>query len=99
LGALGTSEEIKIPEPKTEWVTACVLCGQIVFAKAWELRRGKRRCPCQEETYASWRNMIQRCTNPNHQQYQDYGGRGIEVCEQWRNSFQKFLQDMDKAGR
>jgi ubiquitin len=40
--------------------------------------------------------MIQRCTNPNHKQYQDYGGRGIRVYEQWRNSFQKFLEDMGK---
>ncbi len=29
-------------------------------------------------------NMIQRCTNPNSPFYYRYGGRGIEVCEEWR---------------
>ena len=31
-----------------------------------------------------WGAMIQRCTNPNHPSYKNYGGRGITVCERWR---------------
>jgi hypothetical protein len=38
--------------------------------------------------------MIQRCTNSNFNQYKDYGGRGIKVCDPWLNSFQQFLDDM-----
>lgn len=30
-------------------------------------------------------NMIQRCTNPKHPFWNTYGGRGISVCEEWRN--------------
>ncbi len=37
--------------------------------------------------------MKQRCTNPNHRAYKDYGGRGITVCEQWLQ-FHYFLRDM-----
>jgi hypothetical protein len=37
--------------------------------------------------------MIQRCTNPNFDQFADYGGRGITVCERWRD-FAAFLADM-----
>jgi len=37
--------------------------------------------------------MGQRCTNPNHMAYQDYGGRGIVICRRWR-SFENFLADM-----
>ena len=33
--------------------------------------------------YSTWHNMIQRCTNPNHKAYKNYGGRGITVCEEW----------------
>lgn len=44
-------------------------------------------------TYKSWDNMIQRCTNPNHDSYPNYGGRGIEVCDQWKD-FIYFLEDM-----
>lgn len=42
----------------------------------------------------AWLNMIQRCTNPNHQVYKDYGGKGIRVCPEWRNDYSAFLRDM-----
>lgn len=41
-----------------------------------------------------WCNIISRCTNPNVESYKDYGGRGITVCERWRNSFADFYADM-----
>lgn len=46
-------------------------------------------------TYKSWQAMIARCTNPKHPAYQKYyAGRGIKVCDRWRNSFEAFLEDM-----
>ena len=33
--------------------------------------------------YDTWYGMLQRCTNPNHNAYKNYGGRGITVCEEW----------------
>jgi len=68
----------------------------IVFATTTQIVTGKVHCPCLEKTYSSWRNMIQRCSNKNHSQYKDYGGRGIEVCAKWRKSFQTFLKDLGK---
>lgn len=44
-------------------------------------------------TYASWRMMIQRCTNPLAAYFEGYGGRGIQVCARWL-LFENFLQDM-----
>jgi hypothetical protein len=44
-------------------------------------------------TYRAWESMLQRCTNPNHQRYKDYGGRGIEVYPEWY-AFPAFLRDM-----
>lgn len=38
--------------------------------------------------------IIQRCHNPNSYAYQGYGGRGISVCQSWRDSFEAFLEDM-----
>lgn len=44
--------------------------------------------------YQSWASMLGRCFNPNRSHFHRYGGRGITVCERWRNSFQTFLEDM-----
>lgn len=41
-----------------------------------------------------WRDMIDRCHNPNNPSYKNYGGRGIAVCDRWRNSFKNFIEDM-----
>lgn len=44
--------------------------------------------------YNVWKDMIGRCERPTHKRYSYYGGRGISVCERWRNSFQDFIADM-----
>lgn len=36
--------------------------------------------------------MMERCYNPKHESYPDYGGRGIAVCEQW-HSFSRYYED------
>lgn len=45
--------------------------------------------------YISWKQMLDRCTNENLPRYKDYGGRGITVCERWRD-FNNFLSDMGR---
>lgn len=40
--------------------------------------------------YSIWRNMKQRCYNPKAAKYNNYGGRGIAVCEEWINSYVSF---------
>lgn len=45
-------------------------------------------------TYKSWAMMIQRATNFNINTAKNYCGRGITVCERWRNSFENFILDM-----
>lgn len=47
-----------------------------------------------DSTYNTWAAMIQRCTNTSLENYPRYGGRGITVCERWRESFVAFLEDV-----
>jgi hypothetical protein len=51
--------------------------------------RNGRRSP----TYVSWSQMIVRATNPRRKCWAMYGGRGISVCDRWKD-FVNFLQDM-----
>lgn len=44
--------------------------------------------------YAVWTSLRNRCSNPRHHAWKDYGGRGITVCERWQHSFEAFLGDM-----
>lgn len=43
--------------------------------------------------YAVWKSMRGRCRNPKHDDYKNYGGRGIAVCKEW-DCFEIFERDM-----
>ena len=49
-------------------------------------------------TYKSWCHMKERCLNEGNQDYPDYGGRGIQVCDRWL-SFENFYADMGEKPR
>ncbi|KOU50559.1 hypothetical protein ADK55_18630 [Streptomyces sp. WM4235] len=49
--------------------------------------------------YQVWQGMIARCHNSNHKAFARYGGRGIAVCNQWRESFETFHQDVIEGYR
>lgn len=68
-----------------------------------ETRGNRRLCnPCfrrlvflpRHPLYDIWTNMIRRCHYPNHPRYADWGGRGIVVCERWRNDYFAFQEDV-----
>ena len=44
----------------------------------------------------SWKSMIDRCTRQTHPKYDLYGGRGISVCQEWRDSFELFFSHIGK---
>lgn len=55
------------------------------------------KCLKHDKTYNAWCNLKARCLNPKNARYSRYGGRGITVCDRWRNSFSNFLADMGES--
>jgi hypothetical protein len=96
---------------KITWLCECS-CGERKIIVGNSLRAGyTQSCGCLNREkrathgksktgcYKSWQSMIQRCTNPEIFRYEDYGGRGIKVCEQW-SKFENFYEDMgDRPAR
>ena len=87
-----------------DWIRICE-CGSVklMYSKReWEIRRCYQ-CGCTgrppvhgmigTRTYETWHTMVQRCTNPNKNNWHRYGGRGIKVCPEWMK-FERFLADM-----
>jgi hypothetical protein len=56
-----------------------------------ESRRGRKTAE-----YMAWENAKARCFNAEMPRYADYGGRGVTMCYEWRNSFGAFLRDMGR---
>lgn len=57
----------------------------------------KWKNPSGTRTYFAWRNMRSRCYNPKDINFSNYGGRGISVCDAWREDFDKFFEDMGEC--
>lgn len=51
---------------------------------------GDRSTGEQLRLYNIWVNMKARCSNPKISDYKYYGGKGISVCDEWKNSYQGF---------
>jgi hypothetical protein len=64
-------------------------CCQRESARAARTTHGMSK----SQEYKIWRGMLDRCENPNHTFYHLYGGRGIEICEEW-HCFESFYADM-----
>jgi len=47
--------------------------------------------------YNAWAGMKARCKCKAYEYYDNYGGRGIKVCDRWLNSFENFFSDMGPA--
>lgn len=84
------------------WTCRCE-CGNTREVRGANLRFGlSASCGCIRGTqssssktpeYTAWKNIKQRCLNPNNPDWPDYGGRGIGICEKWSHDFSAFFRD------
>lgn len=81
-------------------------CGKVRSVRGYGLFTGhSKSCGCysidrqtthgmtKTPTYNTWKSMITRCYDENQTSYPNYGGRGITVCEEWKN-IDNFIRDM-----
>ncbi len=61
-------------------------CYNSEVARIRMIKHGKKNT----RLYHIWKLIKQRCNNKNNPAYKNYGGRGIAVCDEWRNDFQAF---------
>lgn len=92
--------------PGSKFLCKCD-CGETRVVSVGHFNSGTMKsCGCharhghagiRSRTYVCYHNMIARCHKKSNKRYADYGGRGIVVCERWRESFQNFLSDMGEC--
>lgn len=85
----GTEKTIRSFDITSGQIQSCGCLRREVIAKQFS-KHGKSGT----RVYASWLHIINRCTNSKNKDFHHYGGRGIQVCERWRNSFTAFFMDV-----
>ena len=84
-GGTAVSSGQSLREGKTK---SCGCLGKEQLAEGRTKHSGSKR-----PEYKLWSGIIQRCTNPNNKHYRNYGGRGISVCDRWKD-FANFFSDI-----
>lgn len=79
-----------------KWLCKCE-CGNTTIVSSDHLKKGEiKSCGCyfhglsETRLYSIWNHMNRRCYNQSDDNYKHYGGRGITVCKEWRDSFTAF---------
>lgn len=99
-GTLTVLHEVPSDTTAAKWRVRCD-CGRVydIFGGCLRQRqtcskcRNRRHDMTHSDEHRIWIGMRHRCSNPNHTNYHNYGGRGIAVCERWQ-LFENFYADM-----
>jgi hypothetical protein len=85
----GVSKAISVYSLRSGYSTSCG-CFQKEVVSRIRTTHGMSKHPL----YRVWHAIVSRCTREDDQSYPLYGGRGITVCDRWRESFVNFYADM-----
>lgn len=96
MGEYNDTSRARCIRPRPTLTTAHLVGARHAMAENQSTRRRipVKRDVARDRVYRIWASMIQRCVNPNSSGFHRYGGRGVRVCERWRNSFLAFEADM-----
>lgn len=65
--------------------------------RKWEKHWNATHEKSKTKEYISWLDARKRCYSPQNKRFSLYGGRGIEMCSAWRDSFEAFYADMGEC--
>ena len=71
-------------------------CG--CLAKELLSKRQSTHGDSESKLYGVWCAIKRRCYNPNVRYYEDYGGRGISMCDDWKNHYESFKMWAEESG-
>ena len=84
--------QYKNKDKRLDYKNGCRFCENKRYKGHPILVEGGKRLP----VYGVWLNIKNRCGNPAHRNYKDYGGRGITICKEWENNFLAFYNYVSK---
>lgn len=87
----GTEKECEAAHLKSGRSTSCGCLRKELVSRS--KRKHGATVGGKTREYNIWKGMRQRCENPNNDDFDLYGGRGIKVCRRWKD-FANFLADM-----
>lgn len=104
-GRLEVLRRAQNKEGPTAWLVKCscgaekpvrakhLLSGAVVSCGCLRAERREKHGMAGTRQYKIWSGMMARCTNASRKEYDQYGGRGISVCDAWK-TFDGFWSDM-----
>ena len=66
--------------------------------QGWNLKKYTKHGYAKHPLYTVYKNMMSRCYDPKNDNYKNYGARGIQVCEEWRNNIDSFFNWAETNG-
>ena len=89
----GVEKTVRGQHLRDNMTTSCG-CLHREIATAVNTKHGSSGRGKKTQEWRTWWSMITRCTYTSQRDWDDYGGRGITVCQRWLESFEAFLSDM-----
>lgn len=90
----GSRKKVRADHLRRKLINSCGCSRSDVYSNIEFVSRLPSQRMCDYPEYAIWRGIIVRCTDVSHEAYDNYGGRGITICDRWLQSFWNFYEDM-----
>ena len=74
--------------------TSSIVSGRTTSCGCYNKEKSRSHGMSHTSEYKVWTGMVTRCSDESHKSFDNYGKRGIQICDRWLNSFENFYTDM-----